>query len=370
MPPIIQSNTGHHSIASLLTITDQTVLDFGLENIVQTVDAELAAHNARVAEMTAVLCEPTAKRGKVYGTSIQGRMERAGEYTRGPTQRSKAGGKVHWPMFKHQFALGWTREWFEVKTPADLALALRQSEFAHIGEIQDEIQLALYNPQNRTVRDQFNETDPDYELAVRALLNGDGDPIPSGPNGETFDGGTHSHYLGLAPGNPAQQLNRKLRELIDTVVEHGHGKGLMLYINRADESEISALPDFIPLKPEYVISGTGTDSVRGTLNMGVLDNRQIGWFHGAEVWTKPWAFTRYPIVVATGDDRKPLALRRSALASRAGGLRLAGELDTHPMYARYMEDYFGVGANHRTAAAVLFIGNATYQVPSGLRWLL
>jgi hypothetical protein len=369
MPQIIQTNTGHYNIDALLKVEDMTVLDFGLENVVKAVDEDLAAHNARVTEMVSVLCEPTTERGKVYGTAIGGRMERAGEYTRGPTQRVQAGGKVHWPMYKHQFATGWTREWFEVKTPADLALALRQSEFAHLGEIQDEIQLAFYSPTNRTVRDQFNEKDAEYELAVRALLNGDGDPVPSGPNGETFDGATHSHYLGLAAGYTATQLNSALRGLIDTVVEHGHGKGLMLYINRADETEVSALADFLPLKPEYVISGTANDSVRGTLNMTVLDNRQIGWFHGAEVWTKPWAFSRYPIVAATGDERKPLAFRRSKLASRSG-LRLAGELDTHPMYARYMEDYFGVGASQRTAAAVLNIGNATYQVPAGLRWLL
>jgi hypothetical protein len=355
--------TGTLDISSLLAVRHQSVLRYGLENIVPVVEEEVRRHNERMTEAVMKLCERTVQRGKVYGTSVGGRMRKADEYTRGPTQRQEVGGKVDWPLDKFQFAIGWTREWFEVKTPYDLAIALLGSGKAHQLAIQEEFQVAIYTPTNRLgVRDTHDATDPNFPLNIKAFVNGDGDPIPDGPHGDSFDGVTHNHYLGLAAGYTAQQLADKLKETIDTVVEHGHGDGVRLYINRADEAEVSALPGFTELKPAYIINGTATDHAAAKLDITKLDNRHIGYFHGAEVHTKPWARARYFFVYAEGDPAKPLAFRESTIETRRG-LRTAADLETHPLHARYMETYFGIGANTRTNGAALYVGNATYVDP-------
>ncbi len=60
---------------------------------------------------------------------------------------------------------------------------------------------------------------------------------------------------------------------------------------------------------------------------------------------------------------KPLAFRQREAASLQG-LRIAAQLDTHPLYAQYMEAEFGVGVWTRTNGAVLYFGGASYTDPT------
>jgi hypothetical protein len=360
----IQADTGTNDVTSLLRIRHQSVLAYGLDAIVPIVQEDIRRHNERVQDAVKKLCMPTQEPGKLYGTSVNGVAQKIDEYARGTARKVTAGGKVHWPLDKFTYGVGWTREWFEIKTPADLAIVLGAAKRAHLNSIWTEFRLAIFNPLNRTVRDTHDDKQPNYPLDVRALINGDGDPIPDGPNGEEFNPATHNHYLGLAAGYTQQQLAAKLKELIQTVVEHDHGDGVQLYISRANESEVTELPGFLKAQPNYVIQSITQDRIAVPLDTTKLDNRRIGYFEGAEVWTKPWVPANYYFAFAQNvtEENKPLAFRESRIETRRG-MKPAAVLETHPLHAELMEWYLGIGANDRSNGATLFVGNATYQSP-------
>jgi hypothetical protein len=112
----------------------------------------------------------------------------------------------------------------------------------------------------------------------------------------------------------------------------------------------------------YVTINTAANQVASPrLDIGKLDNRQIGWFGAAEVWTKPWAVANYSVAVDLNAPQKPL-VRRVERVDR--GLHIAAEVDVHPLRAQYSEHFYGFGAWNRTAVHVLRFNNATYAAPT------
>jgi hypothetical protein len=348
-------STGTHDISTLLAARDQSVAAFGLNNIVPILESELAAHNAIAMDMVSTFAEPTTDRQRKYGTSAASEMIEADEYSRAPTQRSKPGSTVGFPLKMYQFALGWTRKWFDTKTPADLAIAVQSAERAHLRRLQNEIKKGLMLSGNYTFTDFLVDN---VDLAVKRLVNADSAAIPEGPNNEVFDGSTHTHYLARAGGALAAS---DLKSAINTVVEHGHGAMVKAAISKTDETTVRALSGFTAF-PDPRIVYRNTDTPGQTLDISRLDNRAIGIFEGAEVWVKPWAIANYILVWDDGSP-KPLAMRQRDNTAMQG-LRIAGENDAFPLHAQYMEAEFGFGAWNRTNGAVLYFGNTTYADPT------
>src|SRR5690606_11592257 len=100
---------------------------------------------------------------------------------------------------------------------------------------------AIYTPTNSTFFDEL--TAPQAELAVKAFLNADSSGIPEGPNGESFDASTHTHYSAEAALTAAG-----LKASIATVIEHGHGGQLVTAIAASNEATVRALSGFVPFE--------------------------------------------------------------------------------------------------------------------------
>lgn len=348
-------STGVHSLSDLLAYKNTTVVDFGLERIAEIVQNEINAHNLLVEQMITELAEPTTERGGTSGASIEGQMVRVDEYARVPTQRGLKPANVAFPLEKFQFALGWTNDFFITRTPADLAIMTQRATRADLLNLQKEIKRALFLSGNYTFIDVFKDG---ASLNVKRLVNADGDVIPAGPNGESFDGATHTHYDATATFTATN-----LEALINDVVEHGHGEGLRVYINKAQEGTVRAFTGFTAYLDARIVGATNANQAVGRLDTTRVDNRAIGLFNGAEVWVKPWIPTGYVFAFAAGDNRKPLRFRQMEEPALRG-LRLAAELNTHPLYARYMERYFGLGVWTRTNGAVLYTAGAAYVDPT------
>src|SRR5690606_13764465 len=122
------------------------------------------------------------------------------------------------------------------------------------------------------------------------------------------------------------------KAIINDVIEHGHGNMVKLAISRTDEATVRALTGFVAY-PDPRIIYRASDTPGQTLDISRLDNRAIGIFEGAEVWVKPWAIANYLFAWDDGDPMKPLAFRQREAASLQG-LRIAAQLDTHPLYAQ------------------------------------
>lgn len=348
------TNVGTFDISSLLAARFQSAAEYGLDTIQRVLEADLAAHNAIVNEMVAEMCEITTDRQRQYGSSTDGEMVEVDEYGRAPTQRPLVGATVGFPLRQFQFAIGWTEKYLQTATPADLAQSVIGAETAHLRAIQREIKRAIFGSSNYTFNDYLIDK---VDLAIKRFVNADGAAIPNGPNGETFDGSSHTHYIANA-----SLTADKLKEIIDHVIEHGHGGSVRVAINKANETAVRALTGFVAY-PDPRIIYRATDTPAVTLDISRLDNRAIGVFYGAEVWVKPWAIANYAFAWDAASPNKPLAFRQRQQTTLQG-LRIAAELSTFPLVARYMEAEFGCGVWTRTNGACLYFANSTWADPT------
>lgn len=349
--------TGTHDISSLFAARIQSVAEFGIDNIARIFANDLAAHNRIVADMLGEFAEYTTDRQRIYGASVNGDMVEVDEYGRSSTQKPVAGSTVGFPLKMFQFALGWTEKWMQIHTPNDMALMLQAAKMAHLRKIQAEVKRALLLSSNYTFRDFLVDN---VDLGVKRLVNADSAAIPDGPNGEQFDGSSHTHYIARVSTLAISDVT----SLINTVVEHGNGGQVRIAINRSDEATWRALTGsggFIAY-PDPRIVYRVTDTPGTTLDITRLDNRAIGVIGAAELWVKPWIPANYALCWdATGP--KPLCMRQRAQTSLQG-LRIAATNSNYPLTAQYMEDEYGLGVWNRTNGAVLYTGGTSYTDPT------
>lgn len=346
--------TGTHDISTLLATRFASAAEFGLDTIQRVLAADLAAHNAIMQEMVSDLCEVTTDRQRKYGTSISGEMVEVDEYGRAQTQVAKPGATVGFPLKLFQFNIGWTEKWAQTHTPADMATAMQNAQKAHARAITRDIKRAIFGATNYTFNDFLVDK---IDLSVKRLVNADSANIPDGPNGETFDGSTHTHYNANATLTAAA-----LTANIEDVVEHGHGSQVRLAISRTDEAAVRLLTGFEAYTDPRMI-WRATDTPGKTLDISRLDNRAIGIFKSAEVWVKPWGIANYSVAWDAGSAEKPLAFRQRDNTALQG-LRIAATLSTFPLVAQYMEAEFGVGVWTRTNGAILYFASGTWADPT------
>lgn len=346
--------TGSLTIADLLAARFQTVAEFGEDTIADVLAADVAAHNTIVTQLVSDLCEVTTERLMLSGSSVGGDMVAADEHTRAPTQRDLPGSTVGLPLNLYQYNVGWTRKWLQSATPADLAVRTQGAQKAHLRRVTQDIKSAVYLSSNYTHRDHLVDN---VDLDVKRFVNADSAAIPDGPNGETFDASTHTHYDANSTLTAAV-----VTAIIDDVVEHGHGDRVVLNISRTNETAFRALTGFEAyVDPRLTLNANANDP-RTRANIGRLDNRAIGIFGAAEVWVKPWAIAGYYFAHALGGP-KPLGFRQREQAALQG-LQMVSSSEIHPLTVEFFEAEFGIGARTRTNGAVLYVGGGSYVDPT------
>lgn len=350
---------GTLTLADLRANRFQSVVAYGIDTISEILNNDLAAHNQIVADLVGDLCEMTTDRQRIYGSSSDGEMLEADEFDRGVAQKNTGGSTVAFPLRKFTRAVGWTRDSMLSMTPADFADSVIAVQKAHLRATQREIRRAIFTATNTTFRDRF--VVPLADLAVKAFVNADSAAIPDGPNGETFNAATHTHYDFI---DSTVLTEVGCLALIEDVVEHGHGAMVKLAINRAAESAVRGFTDFEPYADPRLVLRTA-DAPGETLDITRVDNRAIGLLGAAEVWVKSWVPSGYAFAYDAGEAIKPLCFREHPTAELRG-LRVANRLDAYPLYADQMEAYFGVGVWNRTAGAVLYYadGAVAYVTPT------
>lgn len=350
--------TGTLDITALKSYRFQTVAEFGEDTAAKVLQADLAVHNELVNDLVSNFALPTTDLQKRAGVSVAGGvMYEVDEYGRGPAQRDFGGQTVGFPLRKFQIALGWTANFMRVKTPGDLADQQIGIEQAHLRRIQFEFKRALLTPTNYTFRDHLVDG---VDLAVKALYNADSSSIPNGPNGETFNGATHTHYLfnnGLATA--------AVDALINTVIEHGFGGKIVIFINSANETAFRALTGFTPFVDARFVQGTANTHVERAVDITRLDNRAIGYYGAAEIWVKPWMIANYCFCFDISSELKPLCFRERT-GSSMRGLQIVSEIPIYPLYSKHMEAEFGLGVWNRGNGAVLYFagGAVAYVAPT------
>jgi len=349
---------GTLDVGSLYAANNLTVAQVGVPVVAGMLKQDLAAHNLLMQDTVGAMAKPTTERVVPYGGARGGEMIEADEYGRVPTQKISGQSFAGLPLRKYQYALGWTEEFMLRKTPQELQTQQDAIKDAHMRAMTRDFKRALFLSTNYDWTDMFKDN---MTLPVKRLANADGSIIPLGPNGETFDGSTHTHYTASSGLTAAA-----LKAVADNVVEHGYSANVQVVINKADEATVRgfATTDFQPYTDPRIAYRV-TDTTAKTLDLSRTDNRAIGILvkTGAEVWVKPWAIANYAVAWDAGAAEKPLAFRQDP-SPGLQGLYIAAQFNAFPLTAEWMQAYFGFGVVNRLCAAVGYFGGATYTDPT------
>jgi hypothetical protein len=281
------------------------------------------------------------------------------EWGRADASKGSTSGNLGFPLRLYGSTVQWTRTYLARATVADLAAQLDAHAAADIVNFRTLLRTVFFT--NTNTASYLDRLDSKLTYTLRALLNADGQPLPMGPNGQTFDGSTHTHYLGSATYTAGAT-----QTLIDTVVEHGVDGKVVVYIARADETTVRGFSGFAPYLDNR-ITVTGAAQIGSvSLDVNNPDNRAIGVFGGAEVWVKPWIPANYAVALDIGGSRKPLGIRvrSGSLTSGPGAFNKIDEHGHHPLTAQHFGREFGIAAFGREKAAVSRMNDASYAIPA------
>lgn len=323
----------------------QTIAGIGEDRVFAGIEAERVAHNAIIREMLSDYVDFSGDRLRRYGGPSQTDMEEIDEQGAPQAQKVAAGAVVSFPLRLFAYGVQWTRKFMQNATGEELAIQFTAAQDADVRALTRELKRAIFIPTNYNFIDKLT----DYlTLPVKRLVNADGAPIPSGPNGETFNGATHNHYLFTASTTWA---TADLDAAIDTVVEHYQAGQAYLYINRADETAMRALTGFVPYVDARIVQSQNINRAEAPLEVMQLNNRAIGIYRQAEVWVKPWIPPGYMWAWVMGAPKPVVARTR---VGQAGDLQIAAEFDQYPLRARALEREIGFGVWERTNGAILY----------------
>ena len=345
---------GTLSVSDLLA-TQATIAQIGEDRAFGAIQDSLDAHNRLTREILTQLADFTTDRQKRYGGAASGTMDEIDEFGTPDAQKVVAGVTVGFPLRLYGRSVQWTRKYFQNASAMEFAAEFLDIQDSDLRNMHLQIRRAIFHPTNTTFVDKLVDN---VTIYPKALINADSTAMPVGPNGETFDGSTHTHYLGTATLTAVG-----MTAAIETVVEHSAMGQPMVYINRAQETAVRALTGFTAYTPVQIIPATTTASVRGDLDTAQLYNRAIGIFgnQAAEIWVKPWVPANWMFIFLAGAP-KPLIVRERTLGSM--GLVVAADDEEHPLRARTLENEFGVAVFNRVNGAVYYIANATYAEPT------
>ena len=350
--------TGTHDVASTLAVANQSVASFGVDKVAEALAAQRAAHNRIVREdLMGSLVDITTERLRVSGMAATGTMMEVDEYGLAPTQKQPTPTTVGLPLKLYQWPIGWTAKWMEIKTPADLALQQAGAFEAHLNVLQREIKKAFYLSANYTFIDRLIDR---VSLPVKRLYNADSVVIPNGPNNQSFDGSTHTHY---SAESTSEMTAAGVTALIANVVEHGVRGPVIVAIAAADETAMRALTGFTAATDAELILSTTTARTVQSLDMFDPNDRMIGKFGAAQVWVKPWAIANYVAAYDSDPANKPLSLRQREQTALQG-FQLAATNTSHPLTADVFEAEFGIGVWNRGKMAVLYTAGTSYTDPT------
>lgn len=361
-------NYGTLQLLDTLAVIDKdNVFTYGEDRLYQHIRDLLDAHNRMTQDVLGFLADPTNDNIRRYGAQpVSGEMVEVDEYGAADVQKTAVVGyDVGFPLRAYQYALGWTKRYFEIKTVADIAKEYVAAQQADVKNLKRRALQAFFRATNYSFIDRLTNS---QTLPVKALTNADGTAIPYDEFGNSFDGSTHTHLVGAASGTLAAA---DITALVDNLVEHGvNGGQVVLFVNTAQEAAIRGFTsNFDPFQAPLLSPGGGStaDVVAGGQkdNPYRIDDRPIGIWDGfVMVWTKPWIPASYIVALLVGGTNEDVLALRTRPVLGYGSYRLVGQFDNFPLRATHFEREFGVGVWNRLAAAILYTGGTSYVQPT------
>ncbi len=368
------------ALSSLLG-SQLSVIQYGTAAAYQQIQEENEAYNRVVAEELSLFADMSEDSTRAYGGAQVIDNEEMGEMDGLDASKIAGAYPISFPLTRHGAKVGYTRDWLATNSADQLAANYLAARTGDQLKIQSKIRRAIYYPISRPVYTSGGNpggtvnsaayvdrlVPPNVPLPLYPLLNADGKPVPIGPNGETFDPSTHTHYMAsdwTDGGSTPTTRDGDVQAALNNLLEHRVDGDLRLFINRADESKYRALPNFVRAYDASVNVGANLTYATGSLDVRNYNNRRIGTFNGVDVWIKPWTFPNYAVPMAMGTESGQRAL---VWRTRKGGLwsdyNFRFKQDDFPITADGMTRDGDCSVWNRHMAVVLYTGGGTYTAP-------
>lgn len=346
--------------ADILTLADGTDLNQIWNEFQQTLDIQNSKQDALVDLLT---FRTTSKSDTVLQSPAgTAEFEDASEYGVPKSSRAEAamvtlGYDFRWKDFATRYT------WQYLADATD-----QQVASLHSGALAADSRLKYRTVLNALFRKE-NRTSKETDAPIKALWNGDGDPVPD-HDGDSFDG-THTHYTTTesATLSPAD-----VEFLTGQVLEHGYGDDdgstLVILCNRAEGDVIAEWRAGVNgAKFDFITSDTSvpyltTEQLVGQRPGGQFQGMKISGQYGhALVAPTSLVPAGYLAVIAVGSATPVIGLREHR---KMTGLRLIrGNNPDYPITDSYYVHGIGAGVRQRGGAACLQVTpSADYTSPT------
>lgn len=348
-------------------LTGQDVSDYTLISTVgqgvvyEDLMAYMQERNAEIQSALSVFVEMTTdlytERYKLPGG---GRLQKRGRQS--GVAEAKAGGywDTAYPLEDFAAALAWN--------DVDMAYMSINEFNTHISTIEEqdrntvryEMLKALLNSSARTYTDERHGS-----ITVQPLANADSVLYPPVLGSESE--ATESHYLesGYAAAS-ISNTNNPVATIVAELAEHfgdrTGGDNIAVFVNNAQDAQLSALSAFDAVPDAFIRTGANRDV---PINLPSVPGKIIGRLSGAWVINWRWMPTNYLFGVHL-EQPAPLKMRVDPASTGLGqGLQLVTTDKLFPFTKATWRHRFGFGAGNRLNGVALELGTGgTYTVPS------
>jgi hypothetical protein len=334
-----------------------------LSKVALTIEAYAADLSAKVDGMLNDFTEEQTLSRAIWGGAPKMVFDEVGEFGRGKPRADVGGQELHFPLRKLSATQEASEEFWKRAKIKDLLDLTVSMDIGYSTRIQDELKAAIFNNTLFTAQNDWL-IDNSTLNKIQPFLNADGGSIPPAPNGATFTGASHQHYIGITGSALAVA---DMTYLTNHVTEHGPGK-IVLFVDPAMPATLAGLSGtkFVAKTPVVIADQSAAQVAREQFNPDDdRNNMSVGYWDGYEVVTRSWVPTNYIAAMnVSGRLGKPLHRR---IDPNFPGLIVAPEVTNGILRVKESYFYMGFGAFNRAAGAVLAAANqGSYAVPSGL----
>lgn len=355
-----------YTLEDLFAARATSVVDLGLENILNSVIAYGNFLVRDLAEQTAMFVEETTNAREFWGGVGQIEFTKVGEFGKSESQRDIKDQEVQFPLDKLSAAHAVSNEFWKRATANEVRKLMIDMDNAYTNRNRKEIQRCIFRSTSRQWQSSIYPQDG-ILTKIQPFINADGATIPLSPNGTAFVAASHQHYNGTS-GSALSTYD--VNALLSNVAEHVAGAGgqVVLFVDPAMPVNLVALSGSLYTPNQYVnVVPKTTSDIGSARNIdGSIDraNTFVGVWDGYEVHTRSWVPTGYMAALAVGAGLAPIK-RRVDPAFR--GMLTDGMVTDGRLSAQDFYTYVGYGVYNRAAGACLdTLHQTNYTDPAGL----
>jgi len=341
-----------YGFRDLRDLADSSITESLIPTIDTAITETVAFHNQEMDRVLNVFVKRTTDFKLRYKSPTEARLQPLDEHGRARKIRPGAQYDIGLPLQAGGLAEGATETTRQLETVQDVMDITATMTMADKNWMLDHVLAALFNTTDWTF------TDDRYgALTVKPIANGDTITY-LGKNGSAA---TADHINGQAAAiadatNPFPGIYTRLTRPM------GSGSKVISFIASNLVATTQALGSFYEPRDPNIRSASDSEELVGTLPAGV-PGELIGYTN--RVWIVDWA--RLPdsyILSINVDGERPIAMREYEVPGLRG-FRRAGLRNDYPYFETQFKRDAGFGAWNRTAADVMEIGDATYDIPTG-----